>query len=75
MEADAAADEPKEACGRCDGPLSWIDEAWVCPSGCTYCADCRDELGGACVNCSEMLKLMKRTRRIEPIRRPSTEIG
>ncbi|MEA3165462.1 MAG: hypothetical protein QOJ26_319 [Thermoplasmata archaeon] len=74
-DAGLDVDEVKEACGRCDGPLSWIDEAWVCSSGCTYCVDCKDELGGACINCSEMLKRIQRTRRIQPIRRPPTEIG
>lgn len=64
---DAAADEAKEACGRCDGSLSWIDEAWVCSSGCTYCPDCKDELGGACINCSEMLR--RRERRTQKVGR------
>ena len=60
-EADGFAD----ACLRCDGSLSWIDEAWVCSTGCTYCPDCKDELGGACANCSEMLRRReRRTQRI-----------
>lgn len=60
-------DEVKDACGRCEGPLSWIDEAWVCSTGCTYCVDCKDELGGGCINCSEMLR--RRERRTQPLGR------
>lgn len=63
--------QPEEACGRCDGPLGWIDEAWVCSAACTYCVDCKDELGGVCANCSE--SLMKRKPRIQPIRRSARE--
>ncbi len=65
------ADEVAEECLRCAGHLSWIDSAWACPSGCTYCPDCRDELGGACANCSGMLSRVQRTKRIERIRKPA----
>ena len=61
-----------DACGRCDGPLGWIDEAWVCSSACTYCPDCKDELGGVCANCSEMLR--RRASRTAPIRRISRDL-
>lgn len=61
----AGAGDVAEECLRCGGHLSWVDAAWTCSSGCTYCPDCRDELGGACANCSEMLRLRgPRTRRI-----------
>jgi hypothetical protein len=62
----AASDSPDQpdACGRCTGHLGWIDDAWMCSTGCTYCADCKDELGGLCPNCSEMLHRIQRTRRI-----------
>lgn len=56
--------DPKDACQRCDGPLGWIDDAWVCPAGCTFCADCKDELGGVCVDCSDALRRERRTRPI-----------
>jgi hypothetical protein len=62
--ADAGAGaEVAEECLRCGGHLSWIDAAWVCSSGCTYCPDCRDEAGGACPNCSEMLRPRERRTR------------
>jgi hypothetical protein len=60
-----APDEPLDACQRCGGHLGWIDEAWACSSaGCTYCSDCNVELGGVCVNCSEMLRPRRRTQPI-----------
>lgn len=65
--------EFKESCLRCDGPLGWIDEAWVCSSECTYCADCKDEVGGVCPNCSEMLR--RREKRTQPVGRARPSAG
>jgi uncharacterized protein len=58
----------KDACQRCDGSISWVDEAWVCPAECTYCPDCKDELGGVCGNCSDLL--VRRERRTAPLPSP-----
>lgn len=57
----------RESCARCDGPLGWIDEAWVCPAECTYCPDCKDEVGGVCPNDSDLLH--KRERRTQKVGR------
>jgi hypothetical protein len=54
----------KEVCGRCDGPLGWVDDRWVCGEGVTLCTDCRDEVGGVCPDCSDALR---RQRSAKPI--------
>ena len=58
--------QPADACGRCDGPLGWIDDRWVCGDGATFCSDCRDELGGVCPDCSDSLR---RERSAKPVGR------
>jgi hypothetical protein len=56
------ADEPGGECLRCGGPLSWVDVAWRCGEGHTYCSDCKEELGATCPNDSDELRAERRTR-------------
>ena len=55
----------KEACERCDRPLSHIDDAHICSYECTFCIGCSQEMEAICPNCGGELTARPKRRRVK----------
>ena len=51
----------KRACEKCLTALNDDGEAYICSYECSFCARCREDLGGVCPNCGG--ELLRRPRR------------
>ena len=41
----------KCVCERCEKPLDWESDAFICSFECTFCIDCAEELDWICSKC------------------------
>jgi hypothetical protein len=62
----------KTRCERCEQPLDFSSEAYICSFECTFCRSCAEKLDSVCPNCRG--ELLRRPRRA-PANRPAEEIS
>ena len=56
----------KPACEKCELPLGWTSDCYICSYECTWCPTCTEEMGRRCPNCGG--ELVVRPKRLEKAR-------